>query len=103
MKNVRISNSMNNYFFKYYRLPSAAILLILIIIIVSGCSCFRNKEVNKPKYKSPILLCLTASTKEGNLPFRIEAMVGNMASASLKTTVNVKKGLFTRENVQSVE
>ena len=49
---------MKNFFFKYYRLPSAAIskglLLILIITLIGGCSYFKNKEVNKPKYKIEI-------------------------------------------------
>ena len=45
---------MKNFFFKYYRLPSAAILLILMITLVSGCSYFRSKEVHKPKYKIQI-------------------------------------------------
>ena len=45
---------MKNFFFKYYRLPSAAIFLIIIITHVSGCSYFRNKEVIKPKYKIEI-------------------------------------------------
>jgi hypothetical protein len=49
---------MKNFFFKDYRSSgidiSKGLLFILIITLVSGCSYFRSKEVNKPKYKIEI-------------------------------------------------